>query len=270
MEKNTVGLHEVEQLLSSAGLPNAGTEAQRICAATTDAPAALVLARKRAAGTPLAFILGREPFMGRDFLCEPGVLAPREVTSLVAETAIGFLAPMAEPIVVDVCSGSGNIGCTIALEHPRARVWCADLMPACVALAKKNAELHGVGERVQVRAGDLFAALEGDALDGKVDVIAAAPPFISTGRLAKDRAHLLEHEPREAFDAGPYGLTIHQRLVKEALPLLAPGGYLVCECGEGQEKQVRILFERTRAYATVEIGINRAGLAVVVWGKKAG
>jgi HemK-like putative methylase len=270
MGNHAAALHDVERVLSSAGVSDAQLEARRICASAADAAAALALAAKRAEGAPLAFVLGHEPFMGRDFLCEPGVLVPREVTSLVAQLALQFLAPLAEPIVVDVCSGSGNIGCTLALEHPRARVWCADLMPACVSLAQKNADLFGVSDRVKVRGGDLFAALEGDALEGKVDVVASAPPFISTGRLAKDRAHLLEHEPREAFDAGPYGLTIHQRLVKEALPLLVPGGYLVCECGEGQEKQVRILFERTRAYSTVEIGRNAAGLAVAVWGKKAG
>jgi release factor glutamine methyltransferase len=259
---------DIEQLLASAGVADAAGEARRICAHAVDAAAAKDLAQKRAQGTPLAFVLGREPFMGRDFLCEPGVLAPRAVTSLVAEIALKFLAPIAEPIAVDVCSGSGNIGCTLALEHPRASGWCAGLMRGWVAIAEKNAALHGVSDRVLVRGGDLFAALAGDDLEGKVDVIAAAPPFISTGRLAKDRAHLLEHEPREAFDAGPYGLTIHQRLVKEAPPFLKSGGYLVCECGEGQEKQVRILFERTRAYGTVEVAKNAAGLAVTVWGQK--
>lgn len=260
---------DVAHVLGLAGIADPAAEARRICAVASDASVALTLAGKRAAGMPLAFVLGRELFMGREFLCEAGVLAPREVTSLVAAIALRFLAPLQAPNVVDMCSGSGNIGCTVALEHAGAHVWCADLMPACVVLAEKNAALHGVTARVKVRSGDLFAALASDGLDGAVDVVAAAPPFISTGRLAKDRAHLLEHEPREAFDAGPYGLTIHQRLVKEALPFLKPGGYLVCECGEGQEKQVRILFERTRAYAQVEIGRNADGLAVTVWGQKA-
>ncbi|MET0591289.1 MAG: methyltransferase, partial [Polyangiaceae bacterium] len=73
-------------------------------------------------------------------------------------------------------------------------------------------------------------------------------PYISTGRLAKDRAGLLELEPREAFDGGPYGLSIHQRVLKEALPFLKPGGALLFEVGDGQARQVSLLFERARAY----------------------
>ncbi len=198
---------------------------------------------------PRAFVVGRATFMGREFACEPGVLAPRAYTASVVTKALRLIAGIAKPIVVDIGCGSGNIGFTVALEHPGAHVFCTDLMPASVALAQRNGQALGVLRtgRVHVRHGDLFAALASDALEGKVHAILTSPPFISTGKLAKESAHLLEYEPREAFDAGPYGLSIHQRLVKEALPWLAPGGHLVCECGEGQAKQVRMLYERTRS-----------------------
>lgn len=220
---------------------------------------------------PKAFVVGRETFMGRDFACERGVLAPRAVTASVVTEALHLIARIRRPIVVDVGCGSGNIGFTVALEHPGARVFCTDLLPASVALARRNAEALGIlrSGRVHVRRGDLFAALAGDALEGKVDAIVTSPPFISSGKLDKESAHLLEFEPREAFDAGPYGLSMHQRLVKEALPWLAPGGHLVCECGEGQAKQVRMLYERTRSYDAIAVGKDSAGVERVVLGRKA-
>ena len=94
------------------------------------------------------------------------------------------------------------------------------------------------------------------------------PPYISQAKLAGERAALLENEPREAFDGGPYGLSIHQRMVKEALPFLKPGGSLLFEIGLGQERQVKMLFERTRAYEDIRTVANAAGEVRVVAARK--
>ena len=94
-----------------------------------------------------------------------------------------------------------------------------------------------------MRQGDLFASLADLGLEGRVDAVICNPPYISTGKLEKESAHLLEQEPREAFDGGPYGLTIHQRAIKEALPFLRAGGTLLFEMGVGQERQLKLLFE---------------------------
>jgi release factor glutamine methyltransferase len=126
----------------------------------------------------------------------------------------------------------------------------------------------GLDGRVTVHQGDLFAGLAGAGLEGTVDVIVCNPPYISSGRLAGDRAGLLDHEPREAFDGGPYGLSIHQRVVKEALPFLKPGGWLLFEIGLGQERQVKLLFERTRAYQDLRMVANAAGEVRVVGARK--
>jgi len=77
------------------------------------------------------------------------------------------------------------------------------------------------------------------------------------------------HEPREAFDAGPYGISIHQRVAKEAPQVLRPGGYLVIECGEGQAKQVESILTRTRAYDEMRVIIDEAGLPRAVSARKA-
>ena len=129
----------------------------------------------------------------------------------------------------------------IATEIPTARIWGADLTDGTVALARRNAERLGVQDRVSIRQGDLFGALAGEGLAGAVDMIVCNPPYISTGRLEGESAHLLESEPREAFDGGPYGISIQQRLVREAPAFLKPGGLLLFEFGVGQERQAQSL-----------------------------
>jgi len=216
---------------------------------------------------------GHQTFLGIDLLCGPGALVPRPETELLGRTAIEKVrAAGPSPRVVDVCCGAGNLGCAIATLVPEARVWATDLTDGCVGWTRRNVEHLGLGDRMTVRQGDLFAGLadagpDGSSLDGTIDVIVCNPPYISTGRLAGDRAGLLDHEPREAFDGGPYGLTIHQRVLKEALPLLKPGGWLLFEIGEGQDRQIALLFQRARAYDAIDLARNAAGTPRVAFGR---
>ena len=203
-------------------------------------------------------------FMNVDLLVERGVLVPRQETELLGATALKVAPESAR--IIDMCCGSGNLACALASHLPRARVWASDLTDACVSLAKRNAEFAKVQDRVVVRQGDLFSALK--ELAGTIDLIVCNPPYISQARLAGERAVLLANEPREAFDGGPYGLSIHQRVVREALPFLKPAGWLLFEIGLGQERQVTLLIERTRAYEPVRAVCNAAGEARVVVARK--
>lgn len=198
-------------------------------------------------------------FCGRSFVVGPGVLVPRQETELLARTAVYLLAGRTCPRVIDMCCGAGNLAVTIALERLDARVTAADLTgPAC-AFARDNARRLGVSDRVDVRQGDLFSALDGLGLAEGADLIVANPPYISTGRLAGDKAYLLGQEPREAFDGGPYGVTIHQRLVREAGSFLKDGGFLVFEFGLGQRAQVERLFSRAGNWVDVTFEVDAAG-----------
>ena len=203
-------------------------------------------------------------FMDVELLVERGVLQPREETELLGTTALERLPE--SPRIIDMCCGSGNLACALASRSPNSRVWASDLTDACVSLARKNAAHTGVAERVSVVQGDLFSGL--NDLEGTIDLIVCNPPYISHAKLAGERAVLLEHEPREAFDGGPYGLSIHQRVVREALPFLKPGGWLLFEIGLGQERQVRLLFERTRAYQDLRMVANAANEVRVVGARK--
>jgi release factor glutamine methyltransferase len=206
--------------------------------------------------------------MGLEMLVSPGALVPRAETELLGNTALETLRAMrpGELRVIDICCGVGNLACAISHHLPRTRVWACDLTADCIDMARRNVSFLGLEERVSVHQGDLFEALAQFGLEGTVDAVVCNPPYISERRLAGDRAHLLELEPREAFAAGPYGLSVHMRVIKEALPFLRPGGALLFEVGLGQDRQVKLLFERTRAYDDIRIVRDEAGEGRVALG----
>ncbi len=190
---------------------------------------------------------GVAEFMGREFFVAPGVLVPRSVTEVLVRACSGSFEREAPLVFIDAGCGTGIIGISLALHFLRARVVCLDIAPEAVEATSRNIEKHGLASRVEARQSDLFAAVSD--FEGKVDAVVSSPPFISTGQLAKGRASLLDLEPRLAFDAGPYGIALHQRLIKEGRALLRPGeGLLVMEFGEGQDRQVRKLVERVHGY----------------------
>jgi release factor glutamine methyltransferase len=261
---------KVREILEAAGIGGAAMEARRIVAATGvggDAEA-LELARQRVAGRPLAYVIGTQRFMGVDLHVDPGALVPRAETELLGRTCVRVLRETDGKRAIDLCCGSGNLACAIASELPGMAFWACDLTDGCVRLARHNVHKLGLEARVKVHQGDLFAALAGLGLEGTIDAVVCNPPYISSGRLAKDRSTLLEHEPREAFDGGPFGLTIHQRVVKEALAYLRPGGWLLFEIGLGQHKQVKILFDRTRAYGEVQVECDAEGNPRVAYARR--
>ena len=192
---------------------------------------------------------GVQTFMGLELLAGPGVLVPRSETEILGEEAARLLAEArGVQRMIDVCTGSGNLVCGICSRVGSVRAWATDLTGFCTDLARRNVERLGLASRIIVALGDLFAPLEGEGLHGTIDMIVCNPPYISTGRLNDERAALLDSEPREAFDGGPYGLTIHQRVIREALPFLKSGGRILFEFGLGQERQMKALFDRSNAY----------------------
>jgi len=190
-------------------------------------------------------------FLNVEIEVGPGVLVPREETELLARTAIDLLAALDAPLVIDMCCGSGNLALAIATARPGARVYASDLTAETVATARRNVERLGLSERVTIVQGDMFSGLADRDLLGRADLVVCNPPYISTAKLETESAHLLVNEPREAFDAGPYGISIQQRLIAEAPAFLKSGAPLAFEFGAGQDRQARALFARARAYAPV-------------------
>ncbi len=218
-----------------------------------------------AAGVADALASGVQLFLGVPIATGPGALVPRAETELLGQAALEMLAGMTGPLlVIDMCCGSGNLACAIGVHMPDVRVVACDLTDSCVALTRSNVERLGLGERVSVVQSDMFAALTGVIAPHSVDLVVCNPPYISSGRLDSDRAALLHQEPREAFDGGPYGMSLHQRLIRDAPSFLRPDGHLLAEFGLGQERQIARLVERSGAYPASSYRYDPAGAARVV------
>jgi release factor glutamine methyltransferase len=199
-------------------------------------------------------------FMDVELEIGPGVLVPRQETELLGRSALTLIADIDSPLVIDMCCGSGNLALGIASARAGAQVFASDLTPETVTHARHNTDRLGLSNRVTVVQGDMFSGLAGRDLEGTIDLIVCNPPYISTAKLETESAHLLENEPREAFDAGPYGIAFQQRLIADAAPYLRSGGWLAFEFGAGQDRQAKALLARARAYAAPTFVADEAGV----------
>jgi release factor glutamine methyltransferase len=269
-------LRKVESILARAGVPDPARDAlaivitaRRLTDIANLAMCALAMADERAAGTPLGYVTGSVRFMDIELLTAPGALVPREQTELLGLTALNVLGSATargELRVVDMCCGCGNLICGIASHHPGVRGWAVDLTEDAVRAARTNVDRLDLSHRVEVVQSDLFTSLRGRGLEGTIDVIVCNPPYISSGQLER-RADLLMHEPRAAFDGGPYGVSIFQQVVRDAPAFLKHGGTLLFEIGDAQDRPVSLLFERSGLYEPVVPVRDQEGRARVIAGR---
>ena len=192
---------------------------------------------RRAAGEPLAYLVGEAEFRGRIFQVSPAVLIPRPETEVLIELALEVLAGRAAADVVDLGTGSGIVAVSLALECPVATVSAVDLSPGALAVARNNA--GRLGAKVDFHEGDWFAPLAGR----RFDLVVSNPPYVAEGD-----PHLelngLPHEPRLALtdqEAGGNGLACIRRIVADAAAHLNPGGWLLFEHGYNQGEASRNL-----------------------------
>ena len=195
----------------------------------------LDLVERRLAGVPLAHLTGRQHFMGQVLLASPAALVPRRETEQLGYAAVDRLRTLAgnDLLVVDVCTGAGNVALGIACHVEHARVFGADLCEHAVGLARENARFIGRHD-VEFRAGDLLNPFNETSFHQAVDVLTCNPPYISSMRVETLHHEISRHEPRLAFDGGPFGMGIVRRFIKEAPYYLKPGGWLLMEIGAGQ------------------------------------
>ena len=196
------------------------------------------LVARRVAGEPLAHITGRQRFMDLELLTGPGALIPRAETELLGRAAVELMCarPASAPpaVIVDVCTGSGNLALALAHHVGGARVFASDVSEEALALARRNATHLGLNDRVEFRPGDLLAPFEEPAFHAQVDLLVCNPPYISSKRVDVMPDEIHRFEPRIAFDGGPLGVTVVQRLIRDAPRFLRDGGWLAFEVGAGQ------------------------------------
>jgi release factor glutamine methyltransferase len=206
--------------------------------------------KRRQAGESVAYVIGKKEFWGLDFAVDARVLVPRPDTETLVDEAlarVGKTPPAGEvaepatvptpPRIADVGTGSGAIAVTLAKTRPDASVFATDVSPDALAVARANAERHGV--LITFLEGNLEAPLIPLA---PFDLITANLPYVPTAEIA-GLAPEVRAEPVGALDGGPDGLELVRRLITAAPVLLAPGGALVLEVGAGQAQATARLCE---------------------------
>jgi len=208
------------------------------------------LVKRRALGEPVAYLTGTKEFYGLAMEVTRAVLVPRPETELIVDRA-RELQPRR---VLEIGTGSGCIAVAIAVRLPEAQVVATDVSPQALAVARRNAEKHGVANRIEFREGDLFAPVE-----GTFDLIASNPPYVADGAAMPN---VEAHEPHVALFAGRDGLDVLRKLIPDAKRHLAPGGSILCEIADEQSAAVRALAEPH--YAEISFHADLAGMLRVV------
>jgi release factor glutamine methyltransferase len=223
------------------------------------------LLKRRAKREPLQYVLGRQAFRSLELEVSPGVLIPRSETEVLVEEVLGWARPRAAasgaPLHgLDVGTGSGAIALALLAEGPFARFVGTDVSAVAVAVAGRNRDANGFGERLELRVGATYAAVTaGD----RFDVIVSNPPYVAESERERLAPEIVDWEPEEALFGGADGLAVIREIVHGAGPLLTPGGLLALEVGLGQAGDVAVLVEQ-RGFQDVRVRKDLAGRPRVV------
>lgn len=204
--------------------------------------------RRREQREPLQQIIGTQEFRGLDFIVTRDVLIPRFETELVMDAVLDAAKERMPRTIVDLCTGSGCIAVSIAKALPEVRIFATDRSEKALEVARRNAQLHGVADRIRFLEGDLFAPLEELDLRGRVDIITANPPYVRSGDLPLLQPEVRDFEPGIALVAGPAGTEIAERIIRTAPEYLVTGGMLIMEMGMDQAESIVAMAGRAKAY----------------------
>ncbi len=222
-----------------------------------------VLAARRSAGEPVAYLMGRREFFSLEFKVTPAVLIPRPESELLVEFALESVAPGQACRVLDLGAGSGCVAISIAKHRPQAHVVAIESSSAALAIASENAQRHST-PNVELVKSDWFAALGGQ----QFDLIVGNPPYV-----AADDPHFaqgdLRCEPRAALAAGADGLDCMRLIVASAPQYLERGGWIALEHGHDQSKRVRELLAHA-GFMRVFSCADLAGIERISGGQRGG
>lgn len=195
------------------------------------------------AGEPLQYITGKQEFMKLNFLVTKDVLIPRPDTEILVEEVIEKAKNIQNPVILDLCTGSGAIAITIAKYIKNSKIYAVDISAKALEIAKKNAELNGVKNNIEFIQSDLFTKIKNQ----KFDIIVSNPPYIET-KVIKTLSKEVQNEPKIALDGGEDGLDFYREISENAYKYLNRQGYLCLEIGYNQKYTVQKILEEQKRY----------------------
>lgn len=221
---------------------------------------------RRAQRIPVAYITGRKEFMSVDFCVEDGVLIPRPDTEVLIDETVKFLnsRSLRAPKVLDLCTGTGAIACSLAREFSEATVVATDISEKAIAVARRNVENLGLSRNMTVIQGDLYDALTGMD-DVRFDVIVSNPPYIPSCRIDALEPEVARYEPRLALDGGEDGMDLIIPILDRA-HVFAPEGFVCIEIGDTEQADLTVNAMIERGMRDVRVVKDLAGLDRAVCG----
>ena len=232
----------------------------------------LTLVQMRVENTPLAYITGRQNFMGVELLTDRRALIPRKETELLGRKVLKLSREQSEHnktiYIMDVCCGSGNLGISIAYSNPNCIVYASDISQEAVELTQENIYLLNLNQRVFAKQGDMMSAFEEDVYNEKFDLIVCNPPYISSAKVAKMDQEISMNEPTVAFDGGMLGIKIIQKLIHDAPRFQKKGGWVAFEVGLGQGQLIYQLCERILLFSQIDTVLDNSNNIRVISDRK--
>lgn len=198
------------------------------------------MVERRSARVPLQHIRGVQEFYGREFVVTSDVLIPRPETEILVEDAISFLRTTSGKRFCEIGVGSGCIAVSILCELEGVSGLAVDISDAALPIAKLNAELHGVADRVELVRSDVFGAIKLE----KFDLMVSNPPYIAPAEIEHLQPEVRDHDPRSALTDGIDGLSVIRALITDSPRFLHSGGRLMIEIGWEQSEAVERLIDR--------------------------
>lgn len=207
---------------------------------------------------PVSYITGKKEFMSLEYFVNPNVLIPRPDTEILVERAIDELETISNPIIIDMCTGSGAIAVSLAKYVKGSQVTALDISESALSVARKNAENNGVNVNFDIH--DVRMPYD----RAMADAVVSNPPYISTEDMNWLESDVADFEPRLALDGGPDGLEFYRAIVGNISTCLKKGGLLAFEVGMGQADDVRKIMEPI--FNRISIECDLAGIERVVFG----
>jgi release factor glutamine methyltransferase len=201
--------------------------------------------KRRGQREPLQHIIGSTSFCGFEIAVNRHALVPRPETELLAEFGWKFLSALnsQNATALDFGTGTGCIAIALAAKCPNAKIVATDISADALALAKQNASVNKVAERIGFLQGDGFAAIPADS---KFDLIISNPPYITSVEIETLQPEVRDFDPRAALDGGADGLDFYRMLAAKAKSFLKSDGKIMLEFGDGQAEAIRKIFENEK------------------------
>lgn len=198
---------------------------------------------KLRAGVPLEHITHQREFMKLNFYINENVLIPRQDTEILVEEVINIAKRIKNPKILDLCTGSGAIAVSLAKYLTESEITATDISNKALEIAKKNAKINEVENRITFISSDLFTNIP----EEKYDIIVSNPPYIKRN-VIETLDEQVRKEPYMALDGGLDGLDFYRRIIKNSYEYLKYHGFLCLEIGFDQKIDVIELIENEEKF----------------------